>query len=189
MKDAIIHSVIDIESGRDLQKGGCHHDSFDLGGKTQFGISSVYNPSLASKIDKCQLTYDDAYSYYSFRYDNFRYVNLNKLSHSGLAFTLFDMSIHGFDRNFIKYIQTFINIVSKASLRVDGILGPKTGTYIENLDFNHCAVLLRVGKKIIPHLAKAQAQRVMRKQRAQGRPEYNYERGFANRWNLRFSYA
>lgn len=165
---------------------GWVNDPSDLGGCTMWGIASRSNPKLAAKIKNRTLSYAEAVELYFSKY----YVNIPNVKEMDprLAFIIFDAKVHGATVT-VKFVQRWLNEKKGFSLAVDGIFGTKTAIICSKLNSAEVTSLVDDYKHAAPSLGREMATNVMATQKRNGRPIYNYAKGFTSRVFARATFA
>ena len=120
IRDSIIERVIFIE-------GGYANDSYDSGGKTQYGITEAVARSNGYRGHMRDLPMDKAKAIYIKKYWN--KLNLGDIVKIAprVAEELFDTAVNMGTGRAGRFLQRSLNVFGKdAKLTVDGAVGPKT---------------------------------------------------------------
>lgn len=183
-----VSHTIKSEIGSDPHNnGGWNKNASDHGGATQWGIASNYNPKYATKIEKKQLTKDEALNIYYNKYYRPIY-NIDQLPPS-IAFMIFDARVHGSTHSTVKSIQTLTNFISDSNLKLDGRYGPNTYRAISRLTGSQVTTLLNVMKMTVPFRATSVAKATMITQKRKGIKVRDFSRGFSKRFSDRINQA
>lgn len=109
-------------------EGGYVDDPYDPGGETKYGISKRTYPHLDIK----SLTEEDARQiYYN---DWWRENKFYQIDDKYVAYKTFDLAVNMGASRAIILAQRSLNNVWRASLRVDGVMGPNTLREINDVD-------------------------------------------------------
>jgi len=121
LQDLFVSKTIWFETGGD-KTGAYHHDPKDAGGETKWGISAAAHPALKIKA----LTYKQAVDIYKTEYWPECYnILINYPDFAPILFKVFDMGVLMGTGTSVKCLQKAINALG-ATLKVDGVLGPRT---------------------------------------------------------------
>jgi lysozyme family protein len=124
-------------------EGGYSNDPRDKGGETYCGISRVANPTwsgwfLLDKIQDKKLAYSKGFlynevvSFYNDKYFNTQKgMGLSRILNSDVRACIFDFCVNS--GGAIKQIQYLLNRKYQANLTLDGLLGNKTISIINNI--------------------------------------------------------
>ena len=128
MKDNILTTFDDIIEVVLEHEGGYVNDPKDPGGETNFGIAKRSHPD----VDIANLTREEAKDIY---YED--YWCDNKVPHvpDNLKHIYFDMCVNQGRGRAVKILQRAAN-AKGAGLKIDGGMGPKTLSAIENVELN-----------------------------------------------------
>lgn len=159
-------------------EGGYSNDPSDPGGPTMFGLASRWHPQLKAKIISGTLTEEEAKQYVKEKY--FDTIIMVHEVDPGIGFLVFDSRFHG-NLEVIRYIQSGVNALTGAALRVDGIWGRKTAHVCAALSKTQVDTLIKYIRENIDDISRSAANRVIRYQKRNGMPVYDYYNGFKNR--------
>lgn len=124
-----IKDVLDAE-------GGFVNHPDDKGGPTNFGITqavlAAYRNKIVTVADVKNLTLDEAKEIYKALYWN--EIQLDKIDSQLIADVVFDQAVNRGNRTAIKNLQESYNTISRTKLVVDGDIGPKTISAINEID-------------------------------------------------------
>ena len=110
-------------------KTGYVNSKNDSGGETNYGITKAKARECGYQGKMCDLPYETAKKIY---YNEFwKKTNAANMPNFNLSFFLFDFAVNSGVANAAKKLQTAINKVSGSQLIVDGIIGKKTISTIE----------------------------------------------------------
>lgn len=117
-------------------EGGYSDDPDDRGGKTKFGITEATARRLGYKGDMKDLTLDQAKKLY---YDHYwKCWNYDKIEDERIATEMFDQAVNMGPGTANRNLQKAYNLLSRGKagdLKVDGILGPITLTYVNRYPY------------------------------------------------------
>ncbi len=166
-------------------EGGLVDNPADPGGITKYGISLHYLCHLASRQPKVfsklfpnnadlpnkntikHLTSNQAMCIYRSQW--WRKYHYNKIHEQALANKVFDLSVNMGASEANRLLQKAYCKVGDSSIKVDGILGPKTFAYINHLPEEQTKRLLSVYRDMAAeHYCKLVQQRPSEKQFLQG---------------------
>jgi lysozyme family protein len=119
-------------------EGGYVNNPVDPGGETKYGISKRSYPN----VDIKNLTIAQAKQIYLT--DFWQPYPFDKIANDAFATKLFDTSVNVGSKRAFKFVQTALNQMDE-NVVVDGVIGPKTLSLINDLDNN---VLLNVYRAV-----------------------------------------
>lgn len=111
-----------------IHEGGYVNHPKDPGGETAYGISKRAYPDLDIKM----LTREDAKEIY--RRDWWVPNRYGEIQHQALAEKVFSLAVNMGARRANKLLQRAVNKVEKTDLLVDGVMGVKTLTVLNNAE-------------------------------------------------------
>lgn len=170
----LIQSTINIE-------GGVFNHPSDIGGLTQFGIASKYNPEVKEKIEVGNFTKEDALMiYYNKYWLGSKAAELYNLGYRGIAYLIFDNFVAG-HRFVTMYLQALIFLLTDTNGKVDGKFGNESIAALRKLGQSQQEKLIRLIEPVARELGSLTAKRTMRSQEKAGLPVYDFTEGFTNR--------
>lgn len=172
-------------------EGWCYTDhSSDLGGATGYGLSSVYNPDLATKIKSQSLTAQDVFDRYRTKYYERSYAALaHRDGMDGVSKLVFECAVTG-HRDVIRQLQYIVNDSTDTQLVCDGRYGPRTNSAL--LTCVNKGTYKMVFDRLLSmsgSIGARAAYRVKRAQASAGIDAYDYTVGFTNRISRIIDYA
>jgi lysozyme family protein len=133
--------VIDTKFKKAFQEvlnfeGGYSDDPDDRGGKTKYGITETTARRLGYKGNMRDLTLDQAKKLY---YDHYwKNLNYDKIEDERIAVEMFDQAVNMGPGNANRNLQKAYNLLNRGKaedLKVDGIIGPITLTYVNRYPY------------------------------------------------------
>lgn len=135
------YSVLSVHEGFKVT-----NDKDDSGGLTYAGITQKWINSLGLNIDVTTLNPQKAKDiYYEYRWIPSEY---DKINDARIATKIFDFDCHAGKFNAIKLLQRSLNLIDDATkLKVDGLMGSKTLSYLNALSNVNIDLLLNIMAK------------------------------------------
>lgn len=164
-----IQQVIEIEGGYSNHPG-------DVGGATMYGISSKFNPSVASKIKQGTFTKCDAAKIYYEKYYKPSFAEAI-LDMPFTRYLIFDARVHG-NKVVLRQLQHYLN-KKGAGIIADGVVGPKTIRAIRKLVKDEDVLKWYTGN--YESIMKEVAALTMNTQARMGKQVTDFTKGFTNR--------
>lgn len=165
-------------------EGGYVNSSSDIGGETNFGISSKFNPEINVKT----LSRAEAIKFYQ----NHPYYmkDCEDIKSLGFRFVYVDVRVCG-QRFCIITLQNILNsfVGNEYQLKPDGIWGPKTTDAVNALSDRLRVPVLQALLSLSEGIGSSQAKMTLEAQKRAGRIQYDFTNGFIKRTRERFEIA
>ena len=129
--------VMKLEVGG-APNGGYVNDPDDYGGETKYGLTKTTLRNLGYRGEVINLTKDQAKKcYYKGFWSNFNY---GQIEDPRIAIEMFDQAIHlkyGQGNKNLQEAYNLLNVGKAGDLKVDGLIGPITLTYVNRYPYQN----------------------------------------------------
>lgn len=167
-------------------EGAWSDDDRDPGGATMWGLTERFNPEIGDKIRSRTLTKTEALEVINSKY--YEPLALINQVHESIAFLVFDSKFHGMVE-VVKELQVLIERHTNKRVIADGIWGKNTASAALLLSDHDVLMILKELSQKTFDLGSHAALRVIRYQKNNNMPVYDYTVGFANRQDKRLNQA